>query len=142
VEEELLVEQDGRTNTVNFKWSPFKKLLYLKWDGIYQLYAEQAVKVRQAEILPENSLKYYMEHCTAFVGKKRSVRFDNRVTSAMVFDYDKLGINLELFPADHTCEKCGTTFTGRGNLCKPCKSAAELPVVSTPFTPEGKDLPF
>lgn len=94
VEEDLLTEVEGSTIEQHYTWTPYKTVLYIKWDGLYQLFAEQAVKIRQAEILPENSLKYYMKHSLAFIGTKKSMRFGTKVTTAMAFDYDKLHIEM------------------------------------------------
>ena len=41
------------------------------------------------------SMTHYIKHHKAYLGYTDSTRFDTMVTSAYVFDYQKLGITLE-----------------------------------------------
>ena len=102
-----------------------KNILYLKYKRIFELYQLHGKKVGEP-LLPKTSIAYYLENSTAYLGKKRSVRFKNiirgvqqtmtvqlksglsiadesTVDQAYCFDYDLLkeqfGINLEVSTA-------------------------------------------
>jgi hypothetical protein len=83
------------------------EILKLKFSSIYKLYAEHARRTGQ-NVLPNTTLKYYLEKSPYWIGKEDSSRFtweyydvvlketvkQSQVTVAYCFDYKKLGINL------------------------------------------------
>lgn len=94
----LIVKRDDTVveETISFIGCPnfSKKLLFLRWDGIYNHFAESAARAR-GEIMSDKSLLHYLEHSKAYMGKAKSVRFKNSVNQAWVFDYDLLGVKLD-----------------------------------------------
>jgi len=96
-------------NEVELK--PTKNVLKLKFSTIYQLYAFQSKKSGQG-VLPNSTLKYYLQNNPAFIGIEKASRFtlkeysndenkiieQNQVTTAYCFDYTNLGINLMRIP--------------------------------------------
>jgi hypothetical protein len=89
VEIEIERIEEGKRIERMVKYHGGKKLLFLRWHGIYQLIAE-AARRGGSELLPEKSLLYYMTHHKAFEGYKDAKKFDNNTNQAMVFDYDEL----------------------------------------------------
>lgn len=104
-----------KTDTMDTKWQEPKNLLYINHSRLFQLYRVHGNKTRE-NILPLKTLEYYLQHCKEYMGRKLSVSFRveengriiedappsfsgtaiirRKVTTAMVFEYDKLGINL------------------------------------------------
>jgi len=100
MEEEVSRVKDGELNRETVNFAPGgKELLYLRWTGIYQQFAEAARKAG-IEIMPEKSTLHYLEHSKAYLGKKRNVRFDSSTTTAMIFDYELLRIDLKRNPVN------------------------------------------
>jgi len=95
----LLVKEGGRTVEKDFNFQgagdqpSSKYVLYLKMSTIYPYYAELAAKTRQ-DVMPKKSLEYYIEHSNAFLGRKKSQRFNKSITTGWALDYKKLGIDL------------------------------------------------
>jgi hypothetical protein len=71
-----------------------KKIIYLKFSRIYEIYAETMRRTGQ-HALPKTTLIFYLKTSKEFMGIKKSVRFENHVTNAYVFDYEKLNVSLE-----------------------------------------------
>jgi DNA primase catalytic core len=83
------------------------EILKLKFSSIYKLYAEHARRTGQ-NVLPNTTLKYYLENSNYWVGIEKSSKFtldyfdsdkkeiikQSQTTTAYCFDYKKLGINL------------------------------------------------
>ena len=120
------IENEERIKCSNHKdeiiFQTPKRVLYLRYNRVFELYKTHGRMVNEA-LLPPSSLTYYLEHSSAYIGKKRSVRFkriingnqmtqevENKygpntyakscaVDQAMCFDYDQLNeiydINLE-----------------------------------------------
>jgi len=104
-----------KTDTLNTQWQEPKNLLYIDHSRLFQLYRVHGNKSKE-NILPLKTLEYYLQHCKEYFGKKASVQFriqengklvedtqatfasptiaKRKITTAMVFDYDKLAINL------------------------------------------------
>jgi DNA primase catalytic core len=96
-------------NLVDIKrtMEPAIEVLKLKFSSIYKLYAEHARKTGQT-VLPNTTLKYYLENAKYYIGVERSSKFIYKeydreagemkehiqVTTAYCFDYVKIGINL------------------------------------------------
>jgi DNA primase catalytic core len=93
VQVNLTVDKGGNVEEYEYNFQGSKELLYLRWNGLYQVFSEQANKAKQ-EVMPERSLTFYLEHNKAFMGKKKNFRFKDNVNQALVFDYEMLGINL------------------------------------------------
>ncbi len=94
---DVSVVKEGITinETLNFGscTKGYKYVLMLRWDGLYQSYANTFKG--KSEPLPENTLQYYLEHHKAFLGKsQKKVRFGSSVNRAWCFDYELLGVNL------------------------------------------------
>jgi hypothetical protein len=84
-----------------------KNVLMLKFNTIYKLYATHSRRSGQG-VLPNSTLRYYLENNPQFLGVTRGTRFtlkefsndENKfveqvqTTSAYCFDYDGLGINM------------------------------------------------
>lgn len=93
-----------------------RRILYLDHSrtiGKYQQYGRTTGENTQKR----DTILYYLEHSTTYLGKKRSVRFKrddfgteslnpSKVTTAMCFDYEKLeeiySINLDRAPRDNS----------------------------------------
>ncbi len=93
----LKIKTAGGTETKEFDFSGYqngcKTILYLKWNTIYNYYAELCARTRQS-VMPRKSLEFYLEHSSAFLGRKNPFRFAKVITTAWVFDYDKLNIDV------------------------------------------------
>lgn len=92
------------------------EVLKLKFSSIYKLYAEHSRKIGQT-VLPNSTLKYYLENSNYYLGLEYSTRFylkerdkgtgeikeETQITSAYCFNYEKLrkdiGINLTRLPS-------------------------------------------
>lgn len=76
-----------------------KNILFLRWDGLYPLYAEYASRSRMV-VLGEKTIQLYLEKAKYFVGKVKSKKFRDRQTrecwtnQPYCFDYEKMNINL------------------------------------------------
>jgi hypothetical protein len=82
------------TEVVDFSTEP-RKLIFFRFVKIHPLYMEYHRKQYGKNGVDYVSLQHYIKHHRAYVGYTESTRFDNQITSAYVFDYNKLGINLE-----------------------------------------------
>jgi DNA primase len=73
--------------------------LFLRWDGLYPLYAEYSRRSNMVA-LGEKTIQFYLEKTKYYQGKIKSKRFNDTVTKqewvnqAYCFDYDKMNINL------------------------------------------------
>ncbi len=88
---------DRSTEIKNFKQP--KKLLFVRFSRIHPLYMEAHRKQHGENGVAETSIKSYMSSNKAFVGLCPATQFEGAKTSAYVFDYEMLGINLEIHPA-------------------------------------------
>ena len=79
---------------VDFSSSP-KKLIFFRFTKIHPLYLEAHRKQYGRNGVDLVSMLHYIKHHKAYIGYLDSTRFDNTVTSAFVFDYQKLNICLE-----------------------------------------------
>ncbi|MFW5916596.1 MAG: hypothetical protein ACOCTM_03895, partial [Bacteroidota bacterium] len=80
-----------------------KKVLFLKFSRIYEVYAETMRRTGQ-HALPKTTLMFYLKTSKEFIGIKKSMRFEDHVTYAYVFDYEKLNISLERGTASDSSE--------------------------------------
>ena len=103
-----------KTNMMNAEWEEPKPILLFHKTRVFDLYRSHGKKQGE-NILPEGSLKYYLENSSEFLGYKGSYRFKNYIRgipvmdksghqlsgtyAAYCFDYQELkknyGINLE-----------------------------------------------
>ena len=77
-----------KTNLINVNWSESKAVLYIQKSRIFMLYKKYGKAVGDT-LLPEGSLKYYLEHCREYLGEKNSVRYT--VYHKGVVQYEKDG---------------------------------------------------
>lgn len=81
-----------------------KKCLFIRFNRIYSLYLETHRKQHGENGLADTSIKAYFKSNKAFVGLVSAVSFDNAKTSAYVFDYNLLGVDLEKTNFRHESE--------------------------------------
>jgi hypothetical protein len=100
-------------NNQTFQLKPSVNVLKIKFATIYKSYATHSKRSGQS-VLPNTTLKYYLENSPAFLGVEKSTRFSlkefsndenkfiekHQVTTSYCFDYAKLGINLIRIPTD------------------------------------------
>jgi len=73
--------------------------LFLRWDGLYPLYAEYSKRSGMIS-LGEKTIQFYLEKTKYYQGKIKSKKFRDKVTGqewtnqSYCFDYDKMNINL------------------------------------------------
>lgn len=63
-----------KTNMVNLNLSETRPILYIQKSRVFMLYKKHGKAVGDT-ILPEGSLKYYLEHSREYLGEKASMRF-------------------------------------------------------------------
>ena len=69
------IKMDGRRQTVTREYGNAKKILMIPTNSrMFALYALHLQKTRE-KIIPENTLKYYLENSPEYIGKVNSVRF-------------------------------------------------------------------
>ena len=84
----------NKNQQVDFKQQT--KCLFIRFTKIHPLYMVEHRKQTGENGIGDGSLKQYMKTNKAFIGFTAATTFDNGKTSAFVFDYDKLGIELEM----------------------------------------------
>lgn len=78
--------------TISFKHP--KKLLFIRFTKIHPLYLEAHRKQHGTTGVDITSLKHYLSNSKAYFGRISSERFTSSNTSAFVFDYEVLGVNM------------------------------------------------
>jgi len=91
----LKIRDKKKDVILNFPQS--KKCLFLRFTKVQPLYAEAHRKQHGINGVSESSIKVYMGAHKAFLGNCPATGFDNTKTSAYVFDYDMLPVELEGF---------------------------------------------
>jgi len=112
VDYKIMTEGGIKTDKIDTMWRKEKNVLYMDHTKIFMLYRKHG---RQANIniLPIQTLEYYIKNDERYLGKKLSVRFKvkhpqtgavdftdssgqvaRRITTAFAFDYDELNISL------------------------------------------------
>ena len=99
-----------KTDRTNHEWGKEKAVLLLDHTRIFMLYRKQGSLSKQ-DILPLNTLKYYLQNSKPFLGIKKAVRFEVKdavleldgrknyhVTTAMAFEYNLLDIDIDYVP--------------------------------------------
>jgi hypothetical protein len=74
------------------------KLMYLRLGKIHPLYLEAHRKQYGINGVDLTSITHYLSNNKAYVGFIKSTRFEMNTTSAYVFDYDVLDLDLERVP--------------------------------------------
>jgi DNA primase len=75
------------------------KILYLRWSGLYPLYAEYARRSGMA-VLGDQTILFYLTKRSYYLGKERKKNFKDKLTGehwcndAYVFNYTDMGIDL------------------------------------------------
>ncbi|BDS12763.1 CHC2 zinc finger domain-containing protein [Aureispira anguillae] len=85
--EDYLIKQGSKEH-------PSKLLLYISFSKAYPLYREKHHSQYGKQGLNRTSLLHYLRSHHTFIAAKKAVRFGKKNTSAFVFDYEKLGLNL------------------------------------------------
>lgn len=123
------------------------KLLYIRFTNIHKMYERLCRMNSGTNGINESTLHLYLSQEKGFVGNTKSVRFTDprtkksMTTSAYVFNYDELGLNIEREAAntdtDYNPYNFGTVGTGA--------AAASESAVSSANTPKGgktEEIPF
>lgn len=74
--------------------------LFLRFNLVYAAYAEKYRKMYGKNGLDKLTLENYLKHSPQFIEVKKAVRYENAVSSAMVFKYKELGIELQRLSID------------------------------------------
>ncbi len=112
----IKTKEAGKNGNV-FTPHPDRRYLFINFKRVAGLYQREG-RESQGKTLPSDTLKYYLEHSSEFVGTCEKVKFKlienvtgyvnptapkTKVTTAMVFDYDALmdnyGISLDILTA-------------------------------------------
>ena len=63
-----------KTNIVNVDWKESQPVLYIQKTRLFMLYKKHGKAVGDT-LLPEGSLKYYLEHSREYLGEKTGIRY-------------------------------------------------------------------
>ena len=74
-----------KTDTVNINWAETKPVLYIQKSRIFMLYKKHGKAVGDT-LLPEGSLKYYLEHSREYLGEKPGIRYKVFRKGQLIFD--------------------------------------------------------
>lgn len=77
-----------KTNIANVNWSETRPVLYIQKTRLFMLYKKNGKAVGDT-LLPEGSLKYYLEHCREYLGEKPGIRY--KVYHHGILQYQKVG---------------------------------------------------
>ena len=77
-----------KTDTVNVNWMETRPVLYIQKSRLFMLYKKNGRAVGDT-LLPQHSLKYYLEHCREYLGEKPGVRYQLYNHGLVVFRKDK-----------------------------------------------------
>ena len=80
----------------NIHWDKPKKLLYIRLTQIHPEYMKSMRQQENRSGVNKTSLKEYMKAHKSYIGSIPTHTFGNQRTSAMVFDYDMLGVSLQV----------------------------------------------
>ena len=96
VKKEISVQRYGakkKTETLNFHEN--KKILYIQFKKIHPKYLEAHKKQQGTTGTNASSIQSYMRSNKAFIGVCNAFSFDDKRTTAWMFDYERLNITLE-----------------------------------------------
>lgn len=94
------IKRDGETKTIKFE-AP-TKVLFLRFSKVHPLYLEAFRKQRGQTGVDLTSLIHYINNNYGYLGLCSKTRFENSITSAYCFIYDRLDINLERFAKEES----------------------------------------
>jgi len=77
-----------KTNIANVNWNETRPVLYIQKTRLFMLYKKNGKAVGDT-LLPEGSLKYYLEHCREYLGEKQGIRY--KLYHHGVLQYQKVG---------------------------------------------------
>jgi hypothetical protein len=89
----------GATEPITY--SKAKNILFIRWEGLYPLYAEYSRRSGMIS-LSEKTLQFYLEKSKYYIGKVKSKRFHDQTTKetwtnqAICFEYDLMDITLRV----------------------------------------------
>lgn len=63
-----------KTNVADVNWYESRPVLYIQKTRVFMLYKKHGKAVGDS-LLPEGSLKYYLEHSRAYLGEKQGIRY-------------------------------------------------------------------
>lgn len=63
-----------KTNIASIVWNETRPVLYIQKTRLFMLYKKNGKAVGDT-LLPEGSLKYYLEHCREYLGEKSGIRY-------------------------------------------------------------------
>jgi DNA primase len=86
-------DKTGKEVTIDFTSNP-TLLLYIRFTKIHPLYMEAHRRQYGKNGVDMMSIEHYFKNHRAFIGWIRGTRFDTTTSSAFVFRYDQLGVNL------------------------------------------------
>lgn len=84
-----------RKQTEKKEFKHTTKCLFIRFTKIHPLYMEAHRKQFGENGVADTSIKQYMKNHKSFIGFTPATAFDNTKTSAFVFDYNHLGLELE-----------------------------------------------
>jgi hypothetical protein len=113
----------------NFRF--IEDTLAIHFKSLYFAYAEHYRKMNGRNGLDKMTLTNYLKNSPMFVEVKDNVRFETSVTSAWIFKYKELGINLKKLSVEDKAEPSAAPST---NEIEPGKDLIK--------DSNGKDLPF
>lgn len=77
-----------KTDKVKVNWIETRPVLYIQKTRLFMLYKKNGKAVGDT-LLPQHSLKYYLEHCREYLGEKPGVRYQLYHRGLVVFRKDK-----------------------------------------------------
>lgn len=77
-----------KTNIANVIYNESRPVLYIQKTRLFMLYKKNGKAVGDT-LLPEGSLKYYLEHCREYLGEKQGIRY--KVYHHGVIQFQKVG---------------------------------------------------
>lgn len=77
-----------KTNIASVNWGETRPVLYIQKTRLFMLYKKNGKAVGDT-LLPEGSLKYYLEHCREYLGEKSGIRY--KVYHHGMLQFQKVG---------------------------------------------------
>ena len=84
-----------KTDIANLNMSESKPVLYIQKTRLFMLYKKHGKAVGDT-LLPEGSLKYYLEHSREYLGEKAGIRFKHYVHGVIQYTKDSNGQSREV----------------------------------------------
>jgi len=90
---EITVKDGKGEKTIHFKEAT--ELLYIRMNRVHKFYLEAHRKQYNKTGMDKGIMEHYLRESKENTGTKKSMRFSNNSTSAHIFNYSNLGVNLE-----------------------------------------------